>query len=157
MLGSVSLRRVAPRAASAVGGSGAPHGVRAAAVRAESTHAWKPALERGKLPVYDKELAFLEADAKQQRALLDTERAKPTTEEQKQRVDALSILSEINLPHVRQEFVQGKCAYCMLSWRGWLTGADDMRRPVFRHLREQAWRLGGSLAQLVRGPIHRLG
>lgn len=125
MLGSVSLRRVAPRAASAVGGSGAPHGVSAAAVRAESTHAWKPALERGKLPVYDEALAFLEADAKQQRALLDTERAKPTTEEQKQRVDALSILSEINLPHVRQEFVQGKCAYCLLRLGG---GADRCRR-----------------------------
>lgn len=97
--------------------------------RMEST--WKPAVQKGALPVYDEALAYVEADAAAQKARLQ---AVKQSNENAELADALEIASEINLSHIRSEFT---------------SGTYDLRRPVFRHLREQAWRLGGSLDQLV--------
>lgn len=91
---------------------------------------WKPVLEKGKLPAYDEALAFVEADAAVQRERLSEAKQSGKVA----LADALEIASEINLPNIRAEF---------------LGGEYDLSRPVFRHLREQAWRLGGALDRLV--------
>ncbi|WFD02756.1 mitochondrial 54S ribosomal protein YmL35 [Malassezia obtusa] len=92
---------------------------------------WAPVLEKGKMPVYDEALAFVEADAA---ALRERVAEAKKSDANPELVDAYEIASEINLPQIRADFLNGK---------------GDLGRPVFRHLREQAWRLGGSLDQLV--------
>lgn len=93
---------------------------------------WKPAVEKGKMPAYDEALAFVQADSAAQRERLAD--AKKQSDVSPQLVDALEVASEINLPEVRAAFLQGQ---------------GDLSRPVYRHLREQAWRLGGALDRLV--------
>ncbi|PKI84094.1 mitochondrial 54S ribosomal protein YmL35 [Malassezia vespertilionis] len=96
---------------------------------------WKPAVQSGKVPVYDEALKFVAEDA----ATLGKrhEQIQRTTGDPKEKramLDALEIAREINIPSVRAQFAQG---------------AYDMQKPVFRHLREQAWRRGGALEQLT--------
>ncbi|WFD42510.1 mitochondrial 54S ribosomal protein YmL35 [Malassezia psittaci] len=93
---------------------------------------WSPVVPKGKLPVYDEALAFIEADSKVQRELRDI--AKEQQGSSKELIYAHEVASELNLPEVRNQF---------------LAGEADLSKPVFRHLREQAWRLGGSLDQLI--------
>ena len=99
-------------------------------IRAQSTSSWKPAVARGTVPAYDAALAYITDDAAAQASRAEQAAAAGADAAQ---VDALRITAEINLPHVRMQF---------------LSGQYDLSRPVFRHLREQAWRLGGPLAQL---------
>ncbi|WFD36056.1 mitochondrial 54S ribosomal protein YmL35 [Malassezia cuniculi] len=114
------------RAANAVRGVCGVRGVRG--VRMQSS--WTPAVARGKVPAYDAALAYISEDAAQQASRAE-DAAKAGSDAAV--VDALRVTAEINLPHVREQFISGEY---------------DLTRPVFRHLREQAWRRGGPLAQL---------
>lgn len=100
--------------------------------RMSSSSSWQPAVKPGSLPVYDEALAYIEADAAALRRKL--EESKQSGEAQEDYLDALDIVSEINRPAVRAQFVKGEY---------------DLSQPVFRHLREQSWRLGGALERLV--------
>ena len=100
--------------------------------RMNSSASWQPVLKPGALPVYDEALAYIEEDAAALRKKI--EETKQSGDVQEDYLDALEIVSEINRPHVRTQFAKGDY---------------DLRQPVFRHLREQAWRLGGALERLV--------
>ncbi|WFC98425.1 mitochondrial 54S ribosomal protein YmL35 [Malassezia yamatoensis] len=93
---------------------------------------WSPVVPKGKVSVYDEALAFIEADSKAQRERRNI--AKEQKASSQELIHAYEVASEINLPQVRNQF---------------LAGEADLSKPVFRHLREQAWRLGGSLHQLI--------
>ncbi|WFD19995.1 mitochondrial 54S ribosomal protein YmL35 [Malassezia caprae] len=97
-----------------------------------SSSSWQPAVKPGSMPVYDQALAYIEADAAALRKKM--EEIKQSGEAQEEYLDALEIVSEINRPSVRAQFTKGEY---------------DLSQPVFRHLREQAWRLGGALERLV--------
>lgn len=118
-------------------------------VRLQSS--WKPAVKPGTVPVYDEALAYLEADAQVVRERIEEESQKAdSSEESQRRLYGLRVVSEINLPHVRSQYKQGNCVYGMLT-------TDDLREPVFRHLREQAWRQSGVLNRLVRDGSNTAG
>lgn len=103
----------------------------AAVVRgARMQSSWAPAVARCKVPAYDAALAYINEDAAQQASRAEAAAAAGADAAL---VDALRVTAEINLPHIRDQFASGQY---------------DPTRPVFRHLREQAWRRGGPLAQL---------
>ncbi|WFD31372.1 mitochondrial 54S ribosomal protein YmL35 [Malassezia sp. CBS 17886] len=108
---------------------------------------WKRPVDSGSVPVYDEALAYVDADSRLQRTRLEKLRGEgragnggpsgdPSSEggADPALVDSLEIVSEMNLPAVRASFLHGDY---------------DLRRPVFRHLREQAWRVGGPLEKLA--------
>lgn len=103
-----------------------------ASYRMNSSSSWQPALKPGTLPVYDEALAYIEADTAALREKIEA--AKQAGEANEDYLDALEIVSQINRPSIRAQFVQGDY---------------DMSQPVFRHLREQAWRQGGALDRLA--------
>lgn len=78
-------------------------------VRMEST--WHPAVSSGKVPVYDAALAYIEEDAAALREKLA--QAKQSGAAPAEHLDALEIVSEINLPHVRAQFRAGNCTSVM--------------------------------------------
>jgi len=118
-------RHAAPRAL--------PRGVTHTVIyRFGSSASWQPAVKPGSMPVYDQALAYIEADAAALRKKM--KETKESGKAQEDYLDALEIVSEINRPSVRAQFSKGDY---------------DLSQPVFRHLREQAWRLGGALERLV--------
>lgn len=104
-------------------------------VRMQSTHAWKPALRPGTLPVYDEALKFIEQDAASLREQIAQAKqaGSASSEEAQRRIFALEVAAGINEPSVRAQFRRGDY---------------DLSKPVFRHLREQSWRRNGALARL---------
>ena len=75
----------------------------------QSTHAWKPVLKPGTLPVYDEALKFIEQDAASLREQIAQAKqaGSASSEEAKRRIFALEVAAGINEPSVRAQFRRG--------------------------------------------------
>ncbi|KAH9836712.1 PEBP-like protein [Rhodofomes roseus] len=116
----------------------------------ENPRQWNRPLAKGVLPIYDLALQYIEEDSKAlkeqltevRKALQAAEAAGDVQRQQElsEKAKILEIQSEINLPDVR--------------WNA-MNGMADMNQLIYRHLTEKRWREEGGL-DLLMERIHQM-
>ncbi|KZT68812.1 PEBP-like protein [Daedalea quercina L-15889] len=110
----------------------------------EHPRQWNRPLAKGVLPAYDLALQYIEEDSKaliqeleEVRKALQASEAEGDVQRQQElseKVKILEIQSEVNLPNVR--------------WNA-MNGMGDLNQPIYRHLTEKRWREDGALDLLM--------
>ncbi|KIM32584.1 hypothetical protein M408DRAFT_183496 [Serendipita vermifera MAFF 305830] len=100
---------------------------------AATSSSWTPVHKPGQHPLYDMALKVIEEDSKKLRA--QAERLARETPAQKDKLEELEVLSEMNRPEVLWAVENGK---------------GDMSKPVFRYLAKRHWQERGKLDHLMQ-------
>ncbi|THH11337.1 hypothetical protein EW146_g8082 [Bondarzewia mesenterica] len=114
----------------------------------ERPRGWCRPLPLGVLPAYDEALRYLAQDSRnvQREARVLKEKLESgkiegeEAEKERERLNVLEVMSEVNLPEVR--------------WKA-ANGMADLSKPVYRHLVEKRWREEGAL-DLLMERIHQM-
>lgn len=113
-----------------------------------STSRWAPAHKPGEHLLYDMALRVIEDDSK--RLLARMEQLSREDPAQKEKLEELEVLSEMNKPEVLWAVKNDKGRFDNYFRLAKLkTSAGDMSKPVYRHLAKRQWREQGKLDHLV--------